>query len=487
MDERTTLEELAARRDEVIARMREIHGEAQGRRFEDNEQAEFDDLEGERIQIDLAIENIEERESRLASANGNQVISGDGTTPVRKRKNRGGVYSNTGTKMPENIFDLTAYRGLGSSVEEMKHLYREGARRAVENLQFESETPEKAKAHAEKLLMRDERDAAFATRVLTTGSALYDRAFGKMVMGKPLSTQEDAALKAAISNTGLGSETPVPVTIDPTVILTSDGAVNPLRQIARTVTITGSKWQGISSDGVDVVYEAELTQVADTTPVFEAPQAEVAKAHAYIEFSIEVDQDWGELRSNLGIMFQDAKDMKEAEKFLLGSGVNEPEGLLTALIASPASIVYTATLNTFTDADLYAVKAALPPRFRSGASWLANDAVFSAVRQFDTAGGAALWVQLEADRPARLLGRPVYEASEMSGEYTSGNEEILVYGDFGRGFIIVDRVGLNVELIPHVLGVNRRPIGARALYAYFRNTSALLTANAFRVLTVKPT
>jgi predicted phage gp36 major capsid-like protein len=75
----------------------------------------------------------------------------------------------------------------------------------------------------------------------------------------------------------------------------------------------------------------------------------------------------------------------------------------------------------------------------------------------------------------------------MSGEYTSGNEEILVYGDFGRGFIIVDRVGLNVELIPHVLGVNRRPIGARALYAYFRNTSALLTANAFRVLTVKPT
>jgi len=262
--------------------------------------------------------------------------------------------------------------------------------------------------------------------------------------------------------------------------------VNPLRQIARNVTITGNKWQGISSEGVDVTYEAELNQVADQTPQFDAPTAEVAKAHAYVEFSIEVDQDWGELRSNLRTFFQDAKDMKEANKFLFGTGTNEPEGLLYAL-ASSGSIVETATINTFDVADVYSVKGALPPRFRSSASWLANDMIYSLIRQFDEAGGSALWAQLGADRPAVLLGRSVYEASEMSDESTNGGEDIMVYGDFSRGFIIIDRVGMNVELIPHVLGANHRPIGARALYAYFRNTSALLTENAFRVLRVNAT
>jgi HK97 family phage major capsid protein len=394
------------------------------------------------------------------------------------------LYTNVGRNLPENIFDLTAYRGYGSTVEEMMGLYNEAAHRLIEQLPFETETPDKAREHSEKLLSRDSKDAAFATRLLTAGSPVYDRAFGKLVMGKPLSSHEDAAIKAAVSNAGLGSETPVPVTIDPTVILTSDGAINPLRQIARTVTITGNKWQGISSDGVDVAYEAELTQVADQTPSYDAPVADVAKAHAYVEFSIEVDQDWGGLRSNLGIMFQDAKDMKEADKFLFGTGTNEPQGLLNAL-ASSGSIVETATINTFAVEDLYLVKTALPPRFRSSASWMASDTIYSLIRQFDEAGGSALWAQLGADRPAVLLGKSIYEASEMSDEASTGGEDIMVYGDFSRGFIIVDRVGMNVELIPHVLGANRRPIGSRALYAYFRNTSQLLTENAFRVLRVK--
>lgn len=494
MDERQTLEQLAARRDEIRARMRELHNEAQGRRFYEEEQNEFDELENELGDTVSAMDNIKEREARLAAAGGAQAVSGDGATevvqPTRRRTtsspSRGRVFTNAGVRLPENIYDLTAYRGFGSSIDEIRGLYREGAMRVLDIAPFETADPDKTRAHAEKLLGRD-KDGSFATRMLTAGSPLYDRAFGKLMMSKPLNSQEDAALKAAVSNTGLGSETPVPVTIDPTVILTSDGTINPLRQLARNVTITGTKWQGISSDGMDVAYEAELTQVADQTPTFDAPTAEVVKAHAYVEFSIEVDQDWGELRSNLATFFQDAKDMKEANKFLFGTGTNEPEGLIYALVNDGNSIVYTATLNTFAVEDLYTVKGALPPRFRSNASWLANDDVFSAVRQFDEAGGSALWAQLGADRPPVLIGKPVYEASEMSGEISTGNEEIIVYGDFQRGFIIVDRVGMNVELIPHVLGSNRRPIGARALYAYFRNTSALLTANAFRVLTVKPT
>jgi hypothetical protein len=39
-----------------------------------------------------------------------------------------------------------------------------------------------------------------------------------------------------------------------------------------------------------------------------APTATVTKAHAFVPFSIEVDQDWGALEAEMGKLFQDAKD-----------------------------------------------------------------------------------------------------------------------------------------------------------------------------------
>jgi HK97 family phage major capsid protein len=60
--------------------------------------------------------------------------------------------------------------------------------------------------------------------------------------------------------------------------------------------------------------------------------------------------------------------------------------------------------------------------------------------------------------------------------------KIAVLGDF-RYYAIVDRIGMDVELIPHLFGTNRRPTGQRGLYAFWRNSAACSDANAFRVLT----
>ena len=46
----------------------------------------------------------------------------------------------------------------------------------------------------------------------------------------------------------------------------------------------------------------------------------------------------------------------------------------------------------------------------------------------------------------------------------------------------MDRIGLSVEVIPHLVGTNHRPTGQRGLYAYWRNGAGVLSANAFRVL-----
>ena len=58
---------------------------------------------------------------------------------------------------------------------------------------------------------------------------------------------------------------------------------------------------------------------------------------------------------------------------------------------------------------------------------------------------------------------------------------MAIFGNFSR-YKIVDRVGLTVDVIPHLFGANRRPTGERGIYAYWRNGAKVTDANAFRAL-----
>ena len=490
----TSIEELVARREEITQRMTELDSEATGRALDDVEQAEFDDLGAELGKVDEAVANINARRQTLADIAGTKPESNIRGVVIRK-PGRGGIHTNVDSKLPEDIFNLGSYRSAARSVEELAGLHRDGARRVNELLRFETPDTDRAHNHVERVLLSDD-EGSFARRMIITGSAQYERAFAKMVArGRDgLTSQEDSLIKAAISETGLSSETPVPVTIDPTVMLTSDGATNPLRAVADVRTITGKSWRGISSDGVTVTYEAELNQVADQTPAFAAPDIDVIRAQGYVEFSNELDEDWGSLRTNLATAFTDAKDVKEGSIFFTGSGSGEPEGLLTALTASTivGIVQKTASSATFAATDPKTASNALPVRWDANAQWFASKSIWADLEDLLAALGNSDPFSFAANaipnRPSGNTGRvyrgyPMNAASAMSAVTTTG-ANLMIIGD-PRAFVIVDRIGMNVELIPVVMGANQRPKGARALYVYWRNTSAVRTVKAFRVLQSK--
>jgi HK97 family phage major capsid protein len=292
-------------------------------------------------------------------------------------------------------------------------------------------TTRRHQAHVERLLARDTDDGRFARRVIHTGSPLYDKAFGKQLLGHNLTTQEQATL----SEGGITSATlPVPIQIDPTVIVTNNGVANPLRAIARNVSITGMTWQGISSDGVTASYDAELAEVSDDSPTFAAPTATVASARAFVPFSIELDQDWGNLRTELTRMFVDSKDTLEATKFLTGSGTNEPLGLLTALTtgAGTASIVSTAGTAAIAVADLTTVANALPERWQPNAEWLASRAIYDGVQHAHVVPHGLLGDGQQRGRQAgpAAEGLPRQPAVHDDAVYTASGKYVAILGDF---------------------------------------------------------
>jgi HK97 family phage major capsid protein len=303
---------------------------------------------------------------------------------------------------------------------------------------------------------------------------------------------ERDARERAMSLTTTSGGFAVPFVLDPSILKTSDGAINPYRAISNVESISVDEWRGVSSTGVTATFQAEAAAVTDASPTLAQPIVSTEMARAFVPFSIEVGMDWSSFQSEMAGLFADSKDVLEATKFALGSGTNEPFGVITG-----ATTVFTASnTSALVVADLYGVHNALGPRFRTRAAWTLNNAVADRIRQLDTAGGANLWspnltirsaavpVTLTDGRMgADLLGKPVYEATAQSGTFTTG-QKVAVIGDYSRAFKIVDRIGLTVELIPHLFGAaqGNLPTGQRGLFAYWRVGAKVLDANAFRVL-----
>lgn len=494
-----TLEELAAQQTRVSDRLAELNDHAAGRMFTGEEEVEFTDLNEKHDELEQTITQLKARNVRMSTiAKKRGGLSGDGASASEHTTEGITVLGDGRRGLPDDLFDLHAYRRFAASHEQLSTKLRDGALFINEKTPYASSKPERARDLVQRLISgekdSDSRDS-FTQRFFATANPEYEHQFSTWLR----TGRETDRPKMAVSIGGLGNETPIPVTIDPTVILDSDGATSAIRRLARNITITGNVWRGIASQGVTITYEGELTPVDPQDPVFRSPEATVVKAQASVQFSIEVDQDWGSFRTELARMFADAKNVKEADAFLHGTGpgTNQPEGLVYALDVDDSSVVRSATANTLALADARSLVAALPPRFEENATWLASKAFYAQVNSLSRAeSNFDIWVPFSQGFGApmeggslryQMLGYPTASGSEMSTLFTTGGENVAVLGDFGRGFAIIDRVGLNVELDPLVRDSNGKLIGARELYFYFRNTSKLLSPNAFRMLQIKST
>lgn len=486
MDDRMTVEERSARQSEIRARLSEIDSQYSGAALPQDVQQEWTDLNSEHDQHDRAVTDTLARRERLAQLADNP----DATEGVAQQRTvQQQRYAPGVVRKPDNIYDLGEIRNRARSLDEMAGLCRDNAMRAIEQAEYPGvDDREDAQSRAERLLNTvDDEQGSLARRMLTTGSPTYQRAFGKVLAAGStggLSMEEQRALSLGAD---AGGGYAVPFQLDPTVILTSDGVINPLRRLARVEQITGKEWQGITSAGITVSRAAESAEASDNSPTLAQPTVKAERVQGFVPFSVEIDADWNAMRSEMTRMLQDAKDTEEAASFTNGNGTSpNPQGLLTGATTH----VDTAGANALTLADLDELEGELPPRFLARATYVANRGFFVKVRNLARANSSAAgdpWVAVSTSPTGRELnGFPSAENSEMAYDATlaTDNQTIAVLGDF-RQFLIVDRIGMSVELVPHLFGAGRMPTGQRGIYAYWRNSCKVLVPGAFRALRVK--
>jgi HK97 family phage major capsid protein len=393
-----------------------------------------------------------------------------------------------------DIYDLDAVFSRSRSPEQRAQTLRDNAMRSVEQAHFPhpAARPDEARAHIANLLdYKDNPRGELAQRVLMTGSPLYRRMFNKAVMGQLLTAEEQRAGALAVVGTTTTGGFMVPYVFDPTIVpIGAWTSVNPYRAACRIETIVGgNKWQAVAAGVVTPTRGAEAAVATEAGPVFEAPSITVQRVQTFITYSIETEQDRPDIASEMARLIQEGKDTEEELAYTVGDGTSQaPFGLMAphASVNGFWTVVHTAGAG-MAIADVYSVEAAVMLRHRMNAAWFMSRPAIRAFQAVETAGGQLFggnyynrvgYPELtpSGNTGLRLLNYPIWETP--SGPYSAAADIVIAaFGD-PKQFIIVDRIGTNVEIVQTVFGAAQGnvPTGNRGLYAYWRNSAATFGA-----------
>lgn len=238
--------------------------------------------------------------------------------------------------------------------------------------------------------------------------------------------------------------------------------ISPIRAISGIRQVSGSVYKRpFAISGADTGWVAETAARPQTNtptlaelsfPTMELYAMPAATSSLLDDSAVNIDE-W--LAEEVRIAFAE----QEGTAFVSGDGTNKPKGFLDyTTVANDAwtwgniGFIATGQAGAFPSSDpgdvlidlIYAVKSG----YRANAHFVMNRATQSVIRKMKDGDGTYLWQpSANPGESPTLLGFPVAESEDMP-DVASGSFS-LAYGDFRRGYLIVDRVGIRVLRDPY--------------------------------------
>lgn len=235
--------------------------------------------------------------------------------------------------------------------------------------------------------------------------------------------------------------------------------VSPMREIA-TVRTTGAtvfkKPISLTAAGTGWVAEtgARAQTASPTLALMEFPTAELYANLAATQTLL--DDAYVNLEEWIAGEVEEAFAGQERAAFVSGDGADKPRGFLDYDLVAEGSHVWGKIGYVATGVDaafgttpvdkiidlIYTPKT----QFRQNARFVMNRKTVSAVRKLKDVDGRYIWEPNDAGG-ATLLGYPITEIEDMPD--IAASSASIAFGDFGRGYLIVDRAGVRVLRDPY--------------------------------------
>lgn len=181
-----------------------------------------------------------------------------------------------------------------------------------------------------------------------------------------------------------------------------------------------------------------------------------------------------------------AKEFADQESlaFLSGNGTNKPKGILAYTLSTNADKdrtfgqlqqVTASSATGVTGDNLIDIIHSAKAGYRRNSRFMMNNMSVAAIRKIKDSDGNYLWRPgLEAGAASSLLGYAIVENEDLADMQANANA--ILFGDFARGYTIVDRIGTRILRDPYT----NKP------FVHFyttRRTGGMLTdSNAIKVL-----
>lgn len=231
--------------------------------------------------------------------------------------------------------------------------------------------------------------------------------------------------------------------------------VSPLRQLCFVQTIGNAGFSKLFAHrGATSGWVGEAEERPETgTPTLSSLAYETGELYANPAATQQMLDD-GEINLEAWLAGEVETEFayQEGIAFLTGSGDKKPYGLLTYITDGvnankhPYGDIKTVRSNAaaaITADSLIDLTDSLPTALTAGASMIANKSTITTIRKLKDGQGNYLWQpSFTAGKPATVNGYGITEVAGMPG--IAANSTPILFGDFKRGYMIIDRMGVRV-------------------------------------------
>lgn len=177
-----------------------------------------------------------------------------------------------------------------------------------------------------------------------------------------------------------------------------------------------------------------------------------------------------DLEAEMNTEFAEQFAKAEGNAFIAGNGTNKPTGITNGSTVASTTAANAASIVTD---DLMDLVHDLKSEYARSASFMLNRSTLGAIRKLkDTAGQYIFQTGFsgQSGLPNTILGHPYVEAPDVA-DIATGVKSVI-FGDYRRGYMIVDRVALSVLRDPYsqassgnVRYIARRRVGGEVVLA----------------------
>ena len=233
-----------------------------------------------------------------------------------------------------------------------------------------------------------------------------------------------------------------------------------MRQIATVQTISGAGFKKLYNlHGTGSGWVGETAARSETaTPEFGAQTFVPGELYANPAATQQLlDDSEVNLEAWLAGEVEAEFAYQEGLAFVSGNGTNKPKGFLTYVTGAAnaadnplgaIAVTTAAATGAVTTDELIDLVYSLPGALSQNARFVINRNTLARIRKLKDGDGNYLWQpSLQAGQPQQLLGHPVTEMAAMPNVGAAAVP--IAFGDFRRGYLIVDRTGVRVLRDPY--------------------------------------